>query len=529
MIVKKVQLGDSGQKKLKDGIKTLTSAVASTMGPGGRPVIMESEHHVGGKTVTKDGVSVAKSINVFDATEQLGITIAREASVQTATAAGDGTTTALVLLQGLLDAADAHLTDKHNVTQVVRHINTLTDEAIKFLDKKSKKVTKKKLDQVATISANNDPDLGMMISDLFSKVKVVTAEIGKQPFVTTEIIDGMKFDRGYANEYFITDNEREVAELDNPLILLTDMTIEKLGGHLESVLGPIIRENRSLLIIGNMSDQARATLAANKMKGVIKAVNVIPPNYGYRQKEMMKDLEVVLGAKYYSEETGDGLHNITLDGLGTARKVIISSDRTVIYRSDEVDPQPLKDRLEELKNKMSSDTTLSEKKDTESRIANIEGGVGIIHVGAPSEIETKELYDRVDDAVRAVGAAMQEGTLPGGGVALLHLSCQKYIPNTDINYDVAREIFVSALSAPFVQIVKNSGLDPIDIFSNIQEVGDFGYGFDVKNEKYGMMEKMGVIDPTMVTKSALKNAVSVATTIMSSQVVIVNMRENESV
>ena len=527
MIVKKVHLGDSGQEKLKKGIRILTEAVASTMGPGGRPVIMESEHHVGGKTITKDGVSVAKAINVFDATEQLGITIAREASVQTATAAGDGTTTALVILQGMLDAADAHLTDKHNVTQVVRHIHTLTDDAIKFLDKKSKKVTKKKLDQVATISANNDPELGKMISDLFGKVKIVTAEIGKQPFVTTEIIDGMKFDRGYANEYFITDQEREVAELDNPLILLTDMTIEKLGGHLESILGPIIRENRSLLIIGNMSDQARATLAANKMKGVIKAVNVIPPNFGYRQKEMMKDLEVVLGAKYYSEETGDGLHNITLDGLGTARKVVISVDRTVIYRSDEIDEQPLKDRLEELKSKMASDKTLAEKKDTESRIANIEGGVGIVHVGAPSEIETKELYDRVDDAIRAVSAALEEGILPGGGSSLMHYEFSKEIQK-DINKQVAEEIFYLALEAPFNRIMLNAGLNPNDIFENIMEVGEFGYGFDAKNDKYGMMEKMGVIDPTLATKSALKNAVSVATTIMSSQVVIVNMRENES-
>jgi chaperonin GroEL len=527
MIVKKVHLGDSGQEKLKKGIRILTEAVASTMGPGGRPVIMESEHHVGGKTVSKDGVTVAKAINVFDATEQLGINIAREASTKTATIAGDSTTTALVILQALLDAADYHLTDKHNVTQVIRHINTLTDDAVKFLDKKSKKATKSRMDQVASISANNDPELGKMISDLFGKVKVVTPEFGKHPYVTTEIIDGMKFDRGYANEYFITDQEREVAELDNPLILLTDMTIEKLGGHLESILGPIIRENRSLLIIGNMSDQARATLAANKMKGVIKAVNVIPPNFGYRQKEMMKDLEVVLGAKYYSEETGDGLHNITLDGLGTARKVVISVDRTVIYRSDEIDEQPLKDRLEELKSKMASDKTLAEKKDTESRIANIEGGVGIVHVGAPSEIETKELYDRVDDAIRAVSAALEEGILPGGGSSLMHYEFSKEIQK-DINKQVAEEIFYLALEAPFNRIMLNAGLNPNDIFENIMEVGEFGYGFDAKNDKYGMMEKMGVIDPTLATKSALKNAVSVATTIMSSQVVIVNMRENES-
>lgn len=529
MIVKKVHLGDSGQKKLKKGIRTLTEAVASTMGPGGRPVIMESEHHVGGKTVTKDGVSVAKAINVFDATEQLGITIAREASIQTATAAGDGTTTALVILQGLLDGSEDNLTSKHNVTQVVRHINALTDDAVKFLDKKSKKVTKKKLDQVATISANNDPELGGMISDLFSKVKVVTAEIGKNPFTTTEVIDGMKFDRGYSSEYFITDNDREVVELDNPLILLTDMTIEKLGGHLETVLGPIIRENRSLLIIGNMSDQARATLAANKMKGVIKACNVIPPNFGYRQKEMMRDLEVVLGAKYYSEETGDGLHNIDLDGLGIARKVVISRDRTVIYRSDEVSEVEVQKRVEELKSKLSTDLTLAERKDTEARIANIEGGVGIIYVGAPSEIETKELYDRVDDAVRAVGAALEDGILPGGGVALAYCASRLEDNKSDINYQCAVDIMVQAFEAPFERIMRNAGLDPKEIADCIIEVGDFGYGFDVKNDKYGMMEKMGVIDPAMVTKSALKNAVSVATTIMSSQVAIVNMRENESV
>jgi chaperonin GroEL len=529
MIVKKVHLGDSGQKKLKKGIKTLTEAVASTMGPSGRPVIMESEHHIGGKTVTKDGVSVAKAINVYDATEQLGINIAREASIQTATAAGDGTTTALVILQGLLDGSDEHLEAKHNVTQVVRHIHNLTDDAIEFLNKKSKKVTKKKLDQVATISANNDPEIGKMISDLFSKVKVVTSEVGKNPFTTTEVIDGMKFDRGYASEYFITDNDREVVEMENPLILLTDMTIEKLGGHLESILSPIIRENRSLLIIGNMSDQARATLAANKMKGVIKACNVIPPNFGYRQKEMMRDLEVVLGAKYYSEETGDGLHNITLDGLGIARKVVISRDRTVIYRHEDIEEADVKVRLDELKSKLSTDLTLAERKDTEARIANIEGGVGIIYVGAPSEIETKELYDRVDDAVRAVGASIEEGILPGGGVALAFCAGELFDNHTDANYQCAVNIMERALEAPFKQIMENAGLDPKAIADNIMEVGDFGYGFDVKNEKYGMMEKMGVIDPAMATKSALKNAVSVATTIMSSNVVIVNMRENESI
>lgn len=528
MIPKRVFLGDSGKIKFKAGVRKLAGAVKSTLGPYGRPVIMESEHHIGQKVITKDGVSVAKSIQLYDPVENLAVNIVKEASLQTAKHAGDGTTTACVLVEAMIDASDSHMTEKHNPTLVARYINEYTEKVIEFLTKKSKKVTKRRLVDVATISSNNDPKIGKMIADLFSKVRVVTVENSKTESTYTEIIDGVKVDRGYSSEYFMTNQEREVAELENPYVLLTDMTIQKLTqGMLDNIFEPIIKANASLLIIGNMSDNAKSTLAANVIKKNVKACHIIPPSNGYRQREQMRDLAAVLGATFYTEESGHGVHNFDVDGLGRAEKVIVSADRTVIYRVDE-QSDDLDVRVEELRSRLNGPELLAnERKDLEMRIANLTSGIGIVHVGSPSEIEQKELYDRVDDAVRAVGAALEDGILPGGGVALAYASGEVYEDTTDINKECAWMILNDALIAPINQILENAGLEDTDIFPSVMENGLFGYGYNLKTGEYGDMLKMGVIDPALVTKSALRNAVSVATTIMVSECIVTNMREGD--
>jgi chaperonin GroEL len=531
MIPKRVYLDEEGKNKFREGVRKLAKAVGSTLGPYGRPVIMESEQHIGQKVITKDGVSVAKAIQLYDPVENLAVNIVKEASLQTAKHAGDGTTTACVLTHALLDAADDHMTDKHNPTSVARYISSHSEAILNKLTKLSKAVTKRRLKDIATISSNNDPELGGKIAELFSRVKVVHVENSKTDFTYTEVIDGVKVDRGFSTEYFINNEDREVCELENPYVLLTDMTIEKLtNAILENVFEPIIKNNASLLIIGNMSEQARATLAANVMKKNVRACHIIPPSNGYRQREQMRDLAAVLGAIFYTEESGHGTHNFDVDGLGQAARVVVSADRTIIYKADG-ENEELDRRVSELQNKLTGDISVNERKDTEARIANLTSGIGIVHVGASSDIEQKELFDRVDDAVRAVGAAIEEGILPGGGVALKYMADTiETFEVTDINEECACDILSQSLYEPFLKILSNAGLsffeDRIDENINGEP---FGYGLNLKTMEYGDMIKMGVIDPALVTKSALKNAVSVATTIMVSECIITNMREGESV
>lgn len=528
MIPKRVFLGDSGKNKFRRGIKYLAGAVGSTLGPYGRPVIMESEQHIGQKVITKDGVSVAKAIQLYDPVENLAVNIVKEASLQTAKHAGDGTTTSIVLTEALINEADNQITEQHNPTLVARYITQHVGDIIERLGKLSKSVTKRRLQDIATISANNDSKLGKMIADLFKSVRVVHVENSKTDFTYTEVIDGVKVDRGYTTEYFINNEDREVCEMDKPYVLLTDMTIEKMSNAiLENVFEPIIKSNASLLIIGNMSEQAKATLAANVIKRNIKACQIIPPSNGYRQREQMRDLAAVLGATFYTEESGNGVHNITVDGLGRADRVIVSSDRTIIYRDEEMS-EGLDKRVNELKSKLSTDISLGERKDIEARIANLTTGIGIVHVGATSDIEQKELFDRVDDAVRAVGAAIEEGILPGGGVALKYIADHLIIKSTDVNEVCAVGILKEALYSPFLQILTNAGVSFVDdgVERSIN-VLEFGHGLNLKTMEYGDMLKMGVIDPALVTKSALRNASSVATTIMISECIVTNMREGD--
>ena len=515
MIVKEIHFGDDGQKKLKKGIKKIAGAVKSTLGARGRTVLIESEQHVGGLTVTKDGVTVAKSINLYDPTENLAVMMMRQAAERTATVAGDGTTTSIVLAEAIIDASDKYLSETDNVTEVIREINQITGQVVAQLDKKSKKLTGKKLVDVATISANNDKEVGKMIADAFSEVDMVTVENSMTTSTYVEMIKGMKIDRGYSSRLFINDHKKQECVLENPYVLITDHEINNIQ-NLERILIPIVTQQKSLLIIGELGQNALNTLNANVAAGKIKACAIMPPSFGYRKKDLLEDLAVALGGVYYSEDTGDDLSLIDLDHLGRASKVIVSKGMTVFMhnasREDDINK-----RVNELKEMRDEATNDEEKNFFNERIANLSGGVGVIYVGALSDIEQKEKKDRIDDAVCAVQAALVDGILPGGGVALLDA-----IISTDYS-STAVSIMIDALEAPFRQIVENAGKDSDDILFNRPN----GCGYDVKGEQYGDMVKLGIIDPTKVTKNALLNAVSVATTIMSTNAIITNVRDYE--
>lgn len=515
MIVKQVHFGNEGQKKLKKGIKTIAGAVKSTLGARGRTVLIESENHIGGLTVTKDGVTVAKSINLYDPTENLAVMMMRQAAERTATVAGDGTTTSIVLAEAIIDASDKYLSETDNVTEVIREINQITNNIVGKLDKRSKKLSGKKLVDVATISANNDKEVGKMIADAFSEVDMVTVENSQTTSTYVEIIKGMKIDRGYASRVFINDFKKQECVLDNPYILISDHEINNIM-NLERILVPIVAQGKSLLIIGELGQNALNTLNANVAGGKIKACAILPPSFGYRKKDLLEDLSVALGGVYFSEDTGDDLSLIDLDSLGRATKVIVSNNMTVFMHSESRE-DTITGRVAELKEMRDTATNDEDKNFLNERIANLSGGVGVIYVGALSDIEQKEKKDRIDDAVCAVQAALEDGILPGGGVALLDASYD-LIPD-----GVANDIMIHALQAPFRQIVTNAGKNSDEILSQRQ----YGMGYDVKGEQYGEMMKLGIIDPTKVTKNALLNAVSVATTIMSTNAIITNVRDYE--
>jgi chaperonin GroEL len=519
MIVKEIHFGDEGQKKLKSGIKKIAGAVKSTLGARGRTVLIESENHVGGITVTKDGVTVAKSINLYDPTENLAVIMMRQAADKTATVAGDGTTTSIVLAEAIIDAADKYISPDHNVTEVIRKINSITKNVVSNLEKRSKKVSGRRLYDVASISANNDQEVGKMIGDAFSEVSLVTVENSMNSETRVEIINGMRIERGYTSPYFVNDQKKQECILDNPYVLICDHEINNIS-NLEKILAPIVSQGRSLLIIGNLGPNALQTLNVNVYQGKIKACNIMPPSFGYRQKDLLKDLAVALGGTYFSEDTGDDLSIINLIDLGRASKIIVKKDMTVFMHHAEF-KEDIDNHLAELNGMINQTDDQVEREFLRERIANISGGIGVIYVGAQSDIEQKEKRDRIDDAVYAVMAALEEGILPGGGIALAE--CASLIDDND---DVASKIMYDALIAPFNQILINAGKNPKSIALNMFE--NKGWGYDVKNEVAGDMIKMGIIDPTKVTKNALLNAVSVATTIMSTNAIITNVRADES-
>lgn len=527
---KDIRFGDNGREKLINGITKIAGAVKSTLGPRGNTVLIESPNHTGSITVTKDGVTVAKAVDLLDPVENLAVRMMKEAADKTATNAGDGTTTAIVLTEALVKAGDELITSELNRIQVLRHMSEIADEVVESLKKKKKKVTKKMLSDVATISANNDKNIGGIISRVYNEIGtngIVTVEKSQTSETYAESTHGFKIQRGYYSPYFINDHKRDECVYEDVMVLVCDAEIHNVL-QLENILKPIIQEGKRLLIIAPCSVHVINTLAANVAKGNLKVCAIEPPSFGYKKHELMADIALAVGAKYFSEKTGDDLSLMTYADLGHAAKVIVDSSNTVIINSPaRTDEEAVEERVAQLWASHAEATKKHDKDFILSRIASLTGGVGVIYVGGTTDIEQKELYDRVDDAVCAVRSALEEGVLPGGGKALLDEAIAFNGMQADsAELHVAFEIMSKALRTPIKQILENAGLSFEQIYDDCLPID--GYGYNVKTNSYGDLIQMGVIDPFKVTRSALQNAVSVATTILSTDAIITMARTYET-
>lgn len=523
-IPKDLTFDQEGRDKLISGISSISKAVKSTLGPRGRTVLIESTDHLSGITVTKDGVTVANSIYLDDPIENLAIQMMKDAASRTASSAGDGTTTAIVLTEAIVSSGMKLLTKEHNVTEVIRFINEEVQNVIQHLKDNSKQVTPESLNHVATISANNDLEIGDIITEAYKQVGqdgVVTVEKSMNHETYSEITNGIKIDRGYTSNLFLNNQRKDECVLEDVMVLVCDQEINNIL-QIENVLKPIIQQNKKLLLIAPCSQNVVNTLAANVVRNSLKLCNIIPPSFGYRTHELMSDIAVAIGAKFYSEKTGDDLSLLNLNDLGHVDKIIVGKDSSVLIKNSDISDE-VKTRIEELKEQQAHTTVKADKDFINERIASLAGAIGCIYVGGNSDVEQKEKYDRVEDSVCAVKSAMQEGIVAGGGTALYRAAQNISDNEKNQNKKIAHAILKEALIAPIRQIIDNAGLQSVDIIIKTN-TSDKYYGYDVKNETYGNMYDMGVIDPLKVTKNALLNATSVATTILSTNAIVTHAR-----
>ena len=531
---KDLKFGDEGRSRLIEGITKMSNAVKSTLGPSGQTVLIESPHHTHGITVTKDGVTVAKAVDLVDPVENLAVRMMKEAAERTATSAGDGTTTAIVLTEGLVTEGLELLSSEPslNKTKVLRHLVSFTGDVIESLKKRSRPLTKKMMLDVATISANSDEAVGKIIADVYNKVGktgLVTVEKSQTSETTFETTTGLKVDRGYSTALFINNHKKDECIYDDCLVLVSDAEIVNIHS-IEPIISHILPTGKRLLIIAPCGQQLVNTLAANVMKNGLKICTIQPPSFGYRQHELMQDIALSVGATYFSEATGDDLSLMTPEDLGHVDKIIVGKESTVLLKSKSKESDAIKARVSELKGAAALSTQKGDKDFILSRIASLTGGIGVIRVGGNTDLEQKELFDRVDDAVCAVRSALEEGILPGGGVALYneHQKIEMKLLNEEYKKAEAATLLAEALCSPICQIIINSG----GCFADVYETGmnihpKEGFGFDVKNSKYGDLIEMGIIDPLKVTRVALQNAVSVAVSILSTNAIITMARTYE--
>ena len=516
MQTKIITSGADARQGLASGIIKMASAVKSTLGPSGNTVILESLEHIGGMTITKDGVTVARSIALSDPLENMAVRIMRQAADRTATMAGDGTTTAIVLAEALiLGGMDAGLTLSQS-----KDLMALCDKAVKMLKKQSKTVKLSDLASIATISANNDPEIGAIIAKAYKDVGaegIVSVQRATGQTTYVETTKGMRFKRGYTNRMFVNDQRKDECVLEDAYVLVSDAPINNIL-TIENVLKPVINSGKPLVIIADCSDAVQMTLAANVVKNGLKFCVVQPPSFGWRRQEQMGDIAFMLGGKYFSEQTGDDLSIATIGDLGVARSIIVGREETTIVRPD-LDKEALEARVRELWEQHKNTERKDERDFIMERIASLSGGMSVIYVGANTDVEQKELYDRVDDAVCAVRSALSEGVLPGGGVALNYVAQTMELPEGVLQKSL--DVFREAIKAPLRQIVANSGQDTAVVEKNIANCGP-NFGFDVKSGKYGNMMTMGIIDPAKVTKNALVSATSVAVTLLGTNAIVTN-------
>lgn len=524
MVAKQVLFGDDARTKMVRGINVLANAVKVTLGPKGRNVVLERSF--GGPTVTKDGVSVAKEIELKDKFENMGAAMVREVASKTSDNAGDGTTTATVLAQAIVDEGMKFVAAGMNPMDLKRGIDKAVAAAITELKKLSKPTTtNKEIAQVGAISANSDEEIGQIISEAMDKVGkegVITVEDGKSLKNELEVVEGMQFDRGYLSPYFINQPEKQAAVLENPFILLHDKKISNIR-ELLPVLEQVAKAARPLVIIAEDIDgEALATLVVNSIRGILKVVAVKAPGFGDRRSAMLEDIAVLTGGTVISSNVGLSLDKATLAQLGSAKKVEVTKENTTII-DGAGDAAAIENRVKNIRTQIEGASSDYDREKLQERVAKLAGGVALIKVGAATEVEMKEKKARVEDALHATRAAVEEGIVPGGGVALIRAKLAiKDIKGDNDEQNAGIRIVLRAMEEPLRQIVANAGDEPSVVVNTVAQ-GEGNFGYNAQSAKYGDMVEMGVLDPTKVTRTALQNAASVASLILTTDCMVADL------
>jgi chaperonin GroEL len=526
-MAKQLFFDTDARDQLKKGVDALADAVKVTLGPKGRNVILDKKF--GAPTITKDGVSVAKEIELKEPIENMGAQLVKEVASKTADQAGDGTTTATVLTQAIFGVGIKNVAAGANPMDLKRGIDKAVAAVVAELKANSKPIsTSKEIAQVATVSANNDEEIGKMIADAMDKVGkdgVITVEEAKGTETEVKTVEGMQFDRGYLSPYFVTNTEKMEVELDHPYILIYDKKISSMK-ELLPVLEPVAQSGKPLLIIAEDVDgEALATLVVNKIRGALKVAAVKAPGFGDRRKAMLEDIAILTGGTVISEERGFKLENATPDMLGRAEKINIDKDNTTVVNGAG-DAGAIKGRIAEIKAQIEKTTSDYDREKLQERLAKLSGGVAILYIGAATEVEMKEKKDRVDDALHATRAAVQEGVVVGGGVALVRAaSALDKLKGDNEDQDTGINIVRIAIESPLRTIVSNAGGEPSVVVNKIRD-NKGNYGYNARTDKYEDLFKAGVIDPTKVTRLALENAASIASLLLTTECVVADVKED---
>ena len=528
MAAKDVRFGDEVRQKMTNGVNILANAVKVTLGPKGRNVVLERSY--GAPTITKDGVSVAKEIELKDKFENMGAQMVKEVASKTSDIAGDGTTTATVLAQAIIREGMKSVAAGMNPMDLKRGIDKAVAAAIADLKTQSKPcTTSKEIAQVGSISANSDESIGKIIADAMDKVGkegVITVEDGSGLESELDVVEGMQFDRGYLSPYFINNQDRQIALMDNPLVLLHDKKISNIRDLLPT-LEQVAKSGRPLLIIAEDIDgEALATLVVNNIRGVLKTTAVKAPGFGDRRKAMLEDIAVLTGGTVIAEEVGLKLETVTLEMLGQAKRIEVGKENTIII-DGAGDEKGIKSRIAQIKAQIEESTSDYDKEKLQERVAKMAGGVAVIKVGATTEIEMKEKKARVEDALHATRAAVEEGIVAGGGVALIRArDAISKVKGDNLDQEAGIKIVLRAVEEPLRQIVQNAGVEP-SVVVNTVAAGKGNYGYNAANETYGDMIEMGILDPTKVTRSALQNAASVAGLMLTTDCMIAELPKDD--
>ncbi len=528
-MAKLIEYNTDARSGLKAGVDKLANAVKVTLGPKGRNVILEKKF--GAPTITKDGVTVAKEIELDDSVENMGAQMVREVASKTSDVAGDGTTTATVLAQAIYREGLKNVTAGANPMDLKRGIDIAVTKVVEYLKSISRDVEgRNEIAQVGAISANNDKSIGDLIADAMEKVGkdgVITVEEAKGTETSLEVVEGMQFDRGYLSPYFVTDAESMEAVLEDPMILIHDKKISAMKDLLP-ILEKVAQQGKSMLIIAeDLEGEALATLVVNKIRGTLKIAAVKAPGFGDRRKAMLEDIATLTNGTVISEERGFKLENATVSYLGTAKKIVIDKDNTTIVEGAGK-TEDIKKRINEIKAQIDKTTSDYDKEKLQERLAKLSGGVAVLKIGASTEIEMKEKKARVEDALHATRAAVEEGIVAGGGVALVRaINVLDKVEGENLDQTTGVKIVQKALEEPLKQIVNNAGLEGSVVLQKVKE-GKDDFGFNAQTEKYENLIKAGVLDPTKVTRTALENAASVSSLLITTEAVIYEKKEKES-